>query len=270
MPAQDPPIPDDLAGLYVEHNTWLQGRLRRRIGDTFAQAVQLDNGAFVLRVDDTLAPGSPATATLPLVTVIGAAAADGTTEGTQSYTTSSMSTATRLNLSMRETPQSVTVVTRQRIQDQNLATVNDVVQTATGLTFRRFGPERASFYSRGMYVDNIMYDGLPVGLDSSNLSQDLLATDMAIYDRVEIVRGATGLVQGAGNPSAAINLVRKRPTEAPQVSLSANAGSWDRYRTELDASGPLSEDGSLRGRAVVATQDYGSYKRGESSDGQTF
>ena len=244
--------------------------LARLLAGSGLEAVRVDTGAFVLRVDRRRESGAAEAATLPVVTVTGASAADSTTEGTQSYTTASMSTATRLNLSMRETPQSVTVITRQRIQDQGLATVNDVVQTATGLTFRRFGPERASFYSRGMYVDNIMYDGLPVGLDSSNLSQDLLATDMAIYDRVEIVRGATGLVQGAGNPSAAINLVRKRPTAEPQVSLSASAGNWDRYRAELDASGPLSKDGSLRGRAVVATQDYGSYKRGESSDGQIF
>ncbi|AZG11178.1 TonB-dependent siderophore receptor [Pigmentiphaga sp. H8] len=244
---------------------------------TGLRAVQLDNGAFVLRADSTPAASPPASAAeapaagmLPLVTVIGTAAADSTTEGTHSYTTGSMSTATRLNLSMRDTPQAVTVITRERIEDQGLATVNDVVQTAPGLTFRRFGPERASFYSRGMYVDNIMYDGLPVSLDSSNLSQDLLATDMAIYDRVEIVRGATGLAQGAGNPSAAINLVRKRPTKVPQMSAGVSAGSWDRYRAELDASGPLSEDGSLRGRTVIATQDYGSYKRGESSKGQTL
>ncbi|MGB3072583.1 MAG: TonB-dependent siderophore receptor [Ottowia sp.] len=253
------------------------GALGLLLAGTGLHAVQLDNGAFVLRADNTPAALPPASAaeataagTLPVVTVTGKTAADSTTEGTHSYTTGSMSTATRLNLSMRETPQAVTVITSERIQDQGLATVNDVVQTAPGLTFRRFGPERASFYSRGMYVDNIMYDGLPVSLDSSNLSQDLLATDMAIYDRVEIVRGATGLAQGAGNPSAAINLVRKRPTKVPQVSVGVSAGNWDRYRAELDASGPLSEDGSLRGRTVIATQDYGSYKRGESSDGQTL
>lgn len=252
------------------------GALGRVLAGTGLRAEQLENGAFVLRADSPSAAPAPATAakapagnTLPVVTVTGAAAAS-TTEGTRSYTTGSMSTATRLGLSMRDTPQAVTVITRERIQDQGLATVNDVVQTAPGLTFRRFGPERASFFARGMYVDNIMYDGLPVSLDSSNLSQDLLATDMAVYDRVEIVRGATGLAQGAGNPSAAINLVRKRPTKERQVSAGVSAGSWDRYRAELDASGPLSEDGSLRGRAVVATQDYGSYKRGESSNGQTF
>lgn len=263
------------------HTAGVNGRytvasaLDRLLAGTGLQSVQLNNGAFVLRPGSTAtapasAAESPTANTLPQVTVTGSAVADATTEGTHSYTTGSMSTATRLNLSIRDTPQAVTVITRERIQDQGLATVNDVVQTAPGLTFRRFGPERASFFSRGMYVDNIMYDGLPVSLDSSNLSQDLLASDMAIYDRVEIVRGATGLTQGAGNPSAAINLVRKRPTKVPQISASLSAGSWNRYRAELDASGPLSEDGSLRGRTVIATQDHGSYKRGESSKGQTL
>lgn len=215
-------------------------------------------------------PAASAATQLAPITVVARPSGPGTTEGTGSYTTQSMGTATGLDLSLRETPQAVTVISRQRIEDQGLATVNDVVQAAPGLTFRRFGPERASFYARGMTVDNIMYDGLPVSLDSSNLSQDLLATDMAIYDRVEIVRGATGLVQGAGNPSAAINLLRKRPTDAPQVSASLSAGNWDRYRATLDASGPLSEDGSLRGRAVIAAQSHGSALRGQRSKGQTF
>ncbi|GGC12835.1 second ferric pyoverdine receptor FpvB [Oxalicibacterium flavum] len=242
-----------------------QDALARVLAGTGLDAVRRDDGSYVLH----LLPTTGQDAILPAVQV-STNVLDGTTEGTGSYTTRATATATKLQMSLRETPQAVTVVTRERIQDQGLATVNDVVQNAPGLTFRRFGPERAFFYSRGMYVDNIMYDGLPVSLDSSNLSQDMLATDMAIYDRVEIVRGATGLAQGAGNPSAAINLVRKRPTKVPQVSAGVSAGSWDRYRAELDASGPLSEDGSLRGRAVIAAQDYGSYKRGESSKGQTL
>jgi len=49
------------------------------------------------------------------------------------------------------------------------------------------------------------------------------SADTAMYDRVEIVRGATGLMQGAGNPAAAINLVRKRPAMTPQLSLSGTS-----------------------------------------------
>ena len=84
---------------------------------------------------------------------------------------------------------------------------------------------------------------------------------MAMYDRVEVLRGAAGLMTGTGNPSGTINLVRKRPTDAPQVSLTGSLGSWNNLRGEIDASGPLNAAGTLRGRAVVALQDTDTFKR---------
>lgn len=193
-------------------------------------------------------------------TSINASGLGATTENTGSYTSGSTSTATKMNLSLRETPQSVTVITRQRIEDQALSNLNEVVQNTPGLTLRRHGPERSTYYSRGFSIDNIMYDGLPTALDSSYLSQDMLAADMALYDRVEVVRGATGLMQGAGSPSAAINLIRKRPTQDFQGSVQGSAGSWDRYRSEFDVSGPLTESGNLRGRLVTAYQNQNSFR----------
>ncbi|OLS60451.1 TonB-dependent siderophore receptor [Pseudomonas putida] len=182
------------------------------------------------------------------------------TEGTGSYTTGAQKTATKLAMSLRETPQSVTVMTRQRLDDQALADLNDVVQNTPGMVIRRTGPERSTYYARGFALDNLMYDGLPTSLDSSQLSQDLLSADMALYDRVEVVRGATGLMQGAGNPAAAINLIRKRPTPAFQASIQGSAGTWDRYRTDVDLSGPLTDNGTVRGRLVSAYQTQGSFR----------
>ncbi|WP_226505668.1 TonB-dependent receptor [Pseudomonas sp. MWU16-30317] len=183
-----------------------------------------------------------------------------TTEGTGSYTTGAAATSTKLPLSLRETPQSATVMTRQRIEDQDLADLNAVVQNTPGLTIRRTGPERSSYYARGFSLDNIMYDGLPTSLDSSQVSQDLLSADMAMYDHVEVVRGATGLMQGAGNPAAAINLIRKRPTREFQASIEGSMGSWDRYRTDVDVSGPMNDSASVRGRLVTAYQNENSYR----------
>ncbi|MBF8781579.1 TonB-dependent siderophore receptor [Pseudomonas fulva] len=184
----------------------------------------------------------------------------GASEGTGSYTTGSAQTATKLPLSLRETPQSVTVMTRQRLDDQDIDDINDVVQNTPGLTLRRTGPNRSSYYARGFALDNIMYDGLPTSLDSSQVSQDLLSADMAMYDRVEVVRGATGLTQGAGNPSAALNLIRKRPTHEFQATIEGSAGSWDRYRAQTDISGPLNDTGSLRGRMVAAYRNENSFR----------
>ncbi len=192
-----------------------------------------------------------------------------TTEGTHSYTTGSMNTATKLPLSIRETPQSVSVVTRQRMDDQGMNDVNDVVKYAPGVTLRKFGGDRQQFLARGFTIDNLMYDGLPTSL--STFTQDTLAeADLAMYDRVEVVRGATGLMTGAGSPSATLNLVRKRPTATPQVSITTSAGSWDRYRTEVDASNKLNESGTVRGRVVAAYQDDNSFQDEREKQRQTF
>ncbi|WP_425331963.1 TonB-dependent siderophore receptor [Pseudomonas eucalypticola] len=180
-----------------------------------------------------------------------------TTEGSDSYTTGIMSTATKLPLSLRETPQAVTVITRQRMDDQAMTSINDVVQATPGL-FLNFsnGPGRQSYTSRGFDVDNLMYDGIPSGYNGVSVGAQ---PNLAMFDRVEVVRGATGLVTGAGNPSAAINLVRKRPLAEQALTLTGAAGSWDDYRGEVDASSPLNDSGTLRGRVVASYRDANSF-----------
>ncbi|MGI4837799.1 MAG: TonB-dependent siderophore receptor [Janthinobacterium lividum] len=192
-----------------------------------------------------------------------------TTEGTKSYTTGSMNTATKLNLSIRETPQSVSVITRQRMEDQGMNDLNDVVKFAPGVTLHKTASDRQEFLARGFKIDNIMYDGLPTSI--STYTQDVISSaDLSIYDRVEVVRGATGLMTGAGSPAATLNLVRKRPTATPQVSVTTSAGSWDRYRTEVDASNKLNDSGTLRGRVVAAYQDQHSFADVRENQRQTF
>lgn len=179
------------------------------------------------------------------------------TEGSNSYTTGAMSTATKLPLTMRETPQAVTVITRQRMDDQAMTSINDVVKATPGL-FLDFssGPGRQTYSARGFDIDNLMYDGIPSGYQGWTVGAQ---PNLAMFDRVEIVRGATGLVTGAGNPSAAINLVRKRPLAEQKVTLTGASGSWDDYRGEIDASSPLNDSGTLRGRVVTSYRDANSF-----------
>ncbi|MBZ7927774.1 TonB-dependent receptor, partial [Ensifer adhaerens] len=178
-----------------------------------------------------------------------------TTEGTGSYTTGEMSTATGLDLSIRETPQSVSVVSSARMRDNGMTTVEDALSKTTGITVLATGGERSNYFSRGFQVDNIMMDGVPIAHDSDTLG----SASLAMYDRIEVVRGATGLLEGAGNPSASINLVRKRPTDTRQISVTGSAGSWADYMGILDAGGSLNADGSLRGRFVTSLQDANTY-----------
>ncbi|MCG2606505.1 MAG: TonB-dependent receptor plug domain-containing protein, partial [Achromobacter sp.] len=98
-------------------------------------------------------------AQLPAVTVSGAGI-PGTTEGTHSYTTDAMNTATGLTLSPRETPQSVSVVTRQQIEDQGLRDTGSILASAPGISVTRSDSNRLSFSSRGFSIDNFQFDGL--------------------------------------------------------------------------------------------------------------
>ncbi|MGY4532560.1 outer membrane receptor for ferric coprogen and ferric-rhodotorulic acid [Pseudomonas sp. TE3786] len=181
------------------------------------------------------------------------------TEGSGSYTTGSTTTATKLPLSIRETPQSVSVITEQRMRDQNMVSLENVIAQAPGVEFKKKGnssDDEVGIFSRGLKIENFQVDGIPTVFEPEMKSQD---NDMAVYDHVEIVRGSTGLLSGTGNPSATINMVRKRPTRDFQASIQGSAGSWDNYRTEMDVSGPLTETGNVRGRLVGAYQTADSF-----------
>lgn len=182
-----------------------------------------------------------------------------TTEGTGSYATGATNTATRLNLSLRETPQTVSVVTRQRMDDQNLSSLAKVLEQTPGISLQPLDSERVNIFSRGYGIDSYQYDGVPTTLVVSTSATPQSLSDMAIYDRIEVLRGASGLLTGAGDPSGTINMVRKRPTDHFQGSISAGLGSWEQYRTEMDVSGPLTPTGNIRGRMVNAYQQGNSF-----------
>ncbi|QHF44577.1 TonB-dependent siderophore receptor [Pseudomonas sp. S35] len=213
------------------------------------------------RIEDNtvLLSGPPEDGALQLDAVkIGGLAMGQTTENTGSYTTGAATTATKLPLSLRETPQSVTVITRQQMTDQGLGTISEVLQQTPGVAVMHDDTERFNFYSRGFALNNFQYDGVPTS-DFTTNTNGLGVRDMAIYDRVEVVRGATGLMSGVGSPAGVVNLVRKRPTKEFQGYISGSGGTWDRYRTEMDLSGPLTDNGALRGRVVAAYDDSNSF-----------
>jgi outer membrane receptor for ferric coprogen and ferric-rhodotorulic acid len=164
--------------------------------------------------------------------------------------------ATGLDLSLRETPQSVTVVGAAQIKQFNLTDVNQLLATLPGINVEAAETDRTYYNSRGFDIVNFQVDGVGQPLDWGLQTG---ALDVALYERVEAVRGATGLMTGTGNPSATINYIRKRPTDTFQASAAAGYGTWDDRRLTADISGPLNDDGSVRARLVYANTDSDSY-----------
>lgn len=171
---------------------------------------------------------------------------------TGSYTINNrIDTATGLGLTLRETPQSVTVITAQRILDQNMQTVADIVTNTVGVSANEVDDVRNTFNARGFEIKNYQIDGVPLAWTLAGGAGET-AADVSIYERVEIVRGATGLMTGAGDPSASINLVRKHATSTDfQGYVSGSVGSWNTRRVEADVAGALTASGHIRGRAVA-------------------
>lgn len=182
------------------------------------------------------------------------------TEGTGSYTMDRpSSTATGLDLTLRETPQSVTVITRDRMDDFGLKNIDAVMSQTPGITVASYDSDRTNYYSRGFSIGNFLYDGFVSNHRNIGYAAGNTTTDMAIYDRIEVIKGVSGLTTGVGSLGGSINLIRKRPTKEFQGIVELGGGSWNNYRGQVDMGGPLTASGSVRVRAVAAYQDTDSF-----------
>jgi len=171
------------------------------------------------------------------------------------------STSTRLQLTARETPQSVSTVTREHMERKSLNSIDAVLRDVTGIAVSFHDTQRPLYYARGFKITDFQVDGLPTY--SSNVNQEF---DTSLYERVEVVRGANGILTGVGVPSATVNMIRKRPQRDFAASVALTAGSWDLYRAEVDVNAPLNADGSVRSRLVVAPQQKNSFRDRYSED----
>lgn len=188
-------------------------------------------------------------------------------ESTGSYTSGTTTTSMKMELGHRETPQAITVVTRKQMDDFAQNDINDVLEGSTGVTVESVETDRTYYTSRGFDINNFQYDGVGLPAVYDNVQGEL---DTAFFDRVEVVRGANGLMAGSGNPAATVNFIRKRPTVQTNAFVAVTGGSWDKKRIVGDASGAVSESGAVRGRMVAGYEDKGSYLDRYSNEKQMF
>ena len=241
---------------------------------TGLEVVSQGAGRFILRpagdgqgAEQSAAAAGSGTTTLPAVTVRAAAMPEAT-EGTGRYTPRATRAATRLPLSLRETPQSVTVVTSQQIEDRGVTGLAQALDTVAGIHVTS-DMTRPQTYSRGLIVSNLLVDGNPL-FPSGQALTNIQSDQMIFYDRIEVLRGANGLLTGPGDPSGTINLVRKRATHEFQAHVQGSVGSWNNWMGEADVSGPLNAGGTVRARLTVGAYDGDYFIDGKGKDGKAL
>ncbi|MFC4700189.1 TonB-dependent siderophore receptor [Glaciecola siphonariae] len=172
----------------------------------------------------------------------------------QGYNAHSASGASRMELAIRDIPQSVSVISNAQIQDFQLTDINVALDTATGVNVERIETDRTYYTARGFDITNFQIDGIGLPLQSGN---NHAGDDTAVYDRIEIIRGANGLMTGVGNPSATVNYIRKRPGNSNDLQLRGTIGDDELYRIEADGSYQFNN--TFSARAVLVNQDQESY-----------
>lgn len=171
------------------------------------------------------------------------------------YVSPKSSAATGLLLSNKETPQMVSVVSQARIQDQNLQTIEDVLKNTPALDVGNIDGGRVKFSSRGFDIGKFAIDGMNMDFNQQ-MSVGEYHLPTAIYDRVEVTHGSTGLVSGSGDPSARVHLLKKKAVyTVPTLTATLTADRFGSYGASADYASAITDDGSVRGRAVAFYKD---------------
>ena len=168
--------------------------------------------------------------------------------------------AMRVPTPLQEIPQSISVISGEQIREQNSVDLGDVMENTPGIGVRQTNSLNETGYSRAFEVTTYHVDGgsaLKPAINNLNLYEGG-NPDLSEFDHVEVLRGSDALFSNNSDPGGTVSLVRKRALSTPSFEMSATLGSWNNYRIELDATGPLTDDGALRARAdvVYATKDY--------------
>lgn len=204
-----------------------------------ASQAALADGADASRLDTVTVEGNRLYQMLP-------------SEVTEGYSVDSATVGTKTPAALRDIPQSISVVTRDAIDDQNFTTLDELGRRTTGVRVLSNDNGRSSIFARGYEYDEANIDGLPAPMTSINGS----VPSLAAFDRVEIMRGPSGLFNSTSEMGGIVNLVRKRPTDEFQGRLGAGAGTQGQRNVQTDLSGPLDEAGRVRGRLVLDRTDH--------------
>ncbi|WP_373740137.1 TonB-dependent siderophore receptor [Neisseria sp.] len=189
------------------------------------------------------------------------------------YTVRGSKQAAKLDLELKETPQSISVITQQQMQDQGLQDVQQIMEETPGVTVLQdslTGMGDATYYSRGFEIQNYQVDGVMGNANILGGRQFVGMQDSFLYDRAEVVRGSTGLTTGTGDPAASVNFIRKRPLAESKGELNLKYGSWASRRVELDHNQVLNKSGTLRGRIVGTFSTGNSFLDRVKRNGHTY
>ncbi|ABW31664.1 TonB-dependent siderophore receptor [Acaryochloris marina] len=177
-----------------------------------------------------------------------------TADRDSSYVVPNASTATRTDTPLRDIPQSIQVIPKEVIEDQQVLRLNDALRNSSGVVSSSNDQRGQRFIIRGFNSGSVLRDGFRL---TNGGTGNFGFPELSNYEQIEVLKGPAAILYGFLEPGGVINLVSKKPTEEPFYKLSFRAGNRDLYEPSFDISGPLTEDKRLAYRinGVYRTED---------------
>jgi iron complex outermembrane recepter protein len=177
------------------------------------------------------------------------------------YSVPNASTATKTDTPIMQTPASVMVIPHQVLEDRQVITIDQALQNVSNVTVTGGGAagDAAPFSGisvRGFAADAIFRDGTRI--DNYGQSGNAFTQGLANIDRIEVLKGPAAILFGLVEPGGIVNFVTKQPQSTPSYTLEETIGSFGLSRTTLNATGPLTKDGSVLYRLDTSYLNQGS------------
>lgn len=216
---------------------------------TRRQAASLLAGCLAVSAQSQVFAQATGNAVLPTVRVDASAEAETATTPVIGYRAKNAATATKTDTPLSETPQAVTVITRDQILDQGATNLQDALGYAAGVRSDAYGLDARtdSFRVRGAYPD-VYLDGLR---QAYGYYTSTTRTEPYMLERLEVLRGPSGMLFGSGTAAGIVNMVSKRPLLETQREVGIQYGSWNRRQIQADLTGALTEDGQWSYRLIA-------------------
>ncbi|WNZ21649.1 TonB-dependent receptor [Leptolyngbya sp. NK1-12] len=164
-----------------------------------------------------------------------------TGEQQDGYIVDEATTATRTDTPLRDIPQSIQVIPRQVLEDQQVIRLEDALRNVSGISpGDNFGGTRDQFFIRGFQQFNIFRDGFR--------DERIVFQETANIERIEVLKGPASVLFGSLEPGGIINIIPERPLSEPRYAFDMQLGNFGLVRPQLDFTGPLNRDGTIRYR----------------------
>lgn len=175
--------------------------------------------------------------------------ADGPVDG---YVATRSATGTKTDTPILQIPQSVSVITADRMQDQGVQTVQDALRYVSGVRGEAFGLDARGDSSKIRGSTPVFFlDGLQQAFGNYTNTR----TDPFTLERLEVLKGPSSMLYGQSPVGGLINMVSKRPRDEQRTELQLQYGTHDRKQIAIDSMGPLNDEGTLLYRVVAIARD---------------